>query len=52
MENQVKTMQTSIESKFDTKVAAMQNSIESKLDTKIKVIQDDQIQLKTTTDVI
>ena len=30
----------------------MKTSIESKLDTKIKVIQDDQIQLKTTTDVI
>ena len=36
MENQVKTMQTSIESKLDTKVAAMQTSLESKFDTKIK----------------
>jgi hypothetical protein len=33
MENQVKTLQTSIESKLDTKVTAMQTSLEGKFVT-------------------
>ncbi len=40
-------MQTSIESKFDTKITEMQTSIESKFDTKIDAIEAKQNQIES-----